>query len=207
MEKVFEIASRVSHPLGIAGITVATLFFISREILRKNIFPTLTKNLSAGIIRLLIHRLFVLALVSMVLGFGGFALTMFREPHVSETSNTDLPYGGQLVDERGHAIHGAEVRIRDSAGTIQEKISDSEGSFQYYIKDSTKPAHFTVIAKGFEQYDREITPSQTSREAFILKESKATPLTTPTSTLVTQRPRTRPQPSPCPAEDRLVGKC
>ncbi len=48
---------------------------IFRQIIKKNIFPTLTKNLSAGVITLIIKRLSLLALVSMILEFAGFAMS------------------------------------------------------------------------------------------------------------------------------------
>jgi hypothetical protein len=75
MQEIFEIASRISTPLALAGFIAAAFFFIVRSIVAKNIFPTLTKQLSGDIIKLIIDRMFVLSLVAMVLGFAGFVVT------------------------------------------------------------------------------------------------------------------------------------
>lgn len=72
MQEVFEIASKVSTPLALGGFVFAVLFFIFRQILKKDIFTTLAKSASAEIIKTVIDRLFILALVAMVLGFAGY---------------------------------------------------------------------------------------------------------------------------------------
>lgn len=73
MNKFLEIASNVSTPLALGGIFAAVFFFVMRQILAKNIFPALTKQLSSDILKLIINRLFVLSLIAMVLGFIGYA--------------------------------------------------------------------------------------------------------------------------------------
>ncbi len=85
MQEIFEIASRISTPLALGGFFAAILFFIFREILRKDVFPTLAKSASAEIIKTIIDRLFILALVAMVLGFAGYILP---NPNSSASQNT-----------------------------------------------------------------------------------------------------------------------
>jgi hypothetical protein len=74
MNPIIEIATRVSTPLALSGLVAAFLFFIFRQIIAKNIFPNLTAALSGTIILTIINRLFVLALVAMILGFFGYVL-------------------------------------------------------------------------------------------------------------------------------------
>ena|SRR2546427_6319602 len=74
MGKVFEIASSVSTPLAVSGFLAAVFFFVVKQILAKNIFPSLSRQLSSEIIKLIIDRLFVLSLVALVLGFLGYIL-------------------------------------------------------------------------------------------------------------------------------------
>jgi cbb3-type cytochrome oxidase subunit 3 len=69
MERVFEIATSVASPLALGGFFAAVVFFIFRQIIAKNIFPSLTASHGAAVLRLIIERLFVLALVAMILGF------------------------------------------------------------------------------------------------------------------------------------------
>ena len=68
---IFDFATRIS-PLALAGFALAVLFFIFRQLLAKNIFPTLSKAIGGALLRQIVDRLFVLALVSMLLGFAGY---------------------------------------------------------------------------------------------------------------------------------------
>ncbi len=88
MEKIFEIASQVSTPLALAGFFAALVFFIFRQIVAKNIFPRLTAAIGADLLKLIIDRLFVLALVAMVLGFIGYVVPQLitrQEPPLGRT--------------------------------------------------------------------------------------------------------------------------
>ena len=75
MKEILEIASNVSTPLALGGLIAAIFFLILRQIIAKNIFPTLTKAVSGDILKLIINRLFMLALVAMVLGFAGYIIS------------------------------------------------------------------------------------------------------------------------------------
>lgn len=74
MERVLEIASTVSTPLGLGGLFAAIVFFIFKQILQRDLFPRLSRDHSAALLKLIVDRLFVLALVAMVLGFSGYVL-------------------------------------------------------------------------------------------------------------------------------------
>jgi hypothetical protein len=75
MNSLFEIASRASTPLALGGLAAAVLFLIFRQIVAKDIFPPLTRAVGADILKLIIDRLFILALLAVVLGFLGYVLT------------------------------------------------------------------------------------------------------------------------------------
>lgn len=74
METVFEIATQVSTPLALGGLFASILFFTLRQLIKKDTFPALTRSASADVIKIIIDRLFVLALVAMVLGFAGYII-------------------------------------------------------------------------------------------------------------------------------------
>ncbi|WP_147394154.1 hypothetical protein [Paraburkholderia sp. BL23I1N1] len=73
MDSIFDIATSVSTPLALGGFLAAVVFFIFRQVIAKDIFPQLTDVLGADIIRRIIDRLFILALVTTVLGIGAYA--------------------------------------------------------------------------------------------------------------------------------------
>lgn len=91
MGKIFEIASQVSTPLALAGFFAAVLFFVFRQIVAKNIFPRLTAAIGADLLRLIIDRLFVLALVAMLLGFAGYIVPKLFAPSPEPVSRSATP--------------------------------------------------------------------------------------------------------------------
>src|SRR5690554_4911264 len=84
MGGIFEIATNVSTPLILAGFFAAAFFFIARQIIKANIFPRLTRQLSGDIIKIIIERLFILALIAMVLGFIGYIYGMVSREEPSD---------------------------------------------------------------------------------------------------------------------------
>ncbi|MDB5227242.1 MAG: hypothetical protein JWN78_1435 [Bacteroidota bacterium] len=91
MNKIFQIATNISTPLMLAGFFAAAFFFIARQIIKANIFPQLTKQLSSDIIKIIIERLFVLALTAMILGFVGYIVTQFN-PAYAASEKTKAHY-------------------------------------------------------------------------------------------------------------------
>jgi len=79
MERIFDIATNVAAPLALVGFLAAVAFFVFRQIVTKNIFPRLTAGIGAGLLRL-INELFVVALVSMVLGVGAYLVPLAFGP-------------------------------------------------------------------------------------------------------------------------------
>jgi len=79
MDKIFDLATNISTPLMLAGFIAAAFFFMVRQIIKANIFPQLTRQLSGDIIKIIIDRLFILALVAMIFGFIGYLWSTFNE--------------------------------------------------------------------------------------------------------------------------------
>jgi hypothetical protein len=92
MEKVFEIASSVSTPLALGGFFAAVVFYIFRQIVAKDFFRQLTSIHSADVIKLIIERLFILALVAMILGFVAYLVTKLVAQPPSPVVVTPTPF-------------------------------------------------------------------------------------------------------------------
>ena len=86
MQEIFQVAAQISTPLTLGGFFAAVVFFIFRQILKKDIFPSLTKNASAEVIKVIVDRLFLLALIAMTLGFAGYVLP---NPSIMEEKKND----------------------------------------------------------------------------------------------------------------------
>jgi hypothetical protein len=74
-KELFEIAANISTPLALSGLFAAILFLILRQIVAANLFPKLNRAVGGDILKMIIERLFLLALVAMILGFAGFIFT------------------------------------------------------------------------------------------------------------------------------------
>ena len=73
-----------------------------REIIKRDIFPKLTKQLSADIIKLMIERLFALTLVAIVLGFAGFILMLILPQYTVENNAKIEGYIQKVHMDNGH---------------------------------------------------------------------------------------------------------
>lgn len=83
MQYIFAIASNVSTPLALGGFFAAIVFWVFRQIVAKNIFPKLNAAIGADILKLIIERLFVLALIAMILGFVAYLVVKLVPQPVS----------------------------------------------------------------------------------------------------------------------------
>ena len=77
--KLFVIASNLATPLALGGFLAAAFFLLAKQVIAKNIFPILTKKLSTEVIKLIIHYIFILFLLSMILGFIGYVIPLLPE--------------------------------------------------------------------------------------------------------------------------------
>jgi len=152
MQEIFNIASSISTPLALGGFFASILFFVFRQILKKNIFPSLTKSASAEIITLIIDRLFVLALVSMVLGFVGYMM-----PKPSQNSSTEITSREPKQEQggTGNIQAGGDITIVNQ--TIEQK----------QIYDITK-LKFTKFCEGVYAAPFQPDPDEPAFQ-FIIK--------------------------------------
>jgi hypothetical protein len=78
MDDILKIATGISTPLMLAGFIAASLLLIARQIIKSNLFTQVSQTASGNLIKHLIDRFFVLAILSMVLGFSGYVIEFFK---------------------------------------------------------------------------------------------------------------------------------
>lgn len=95
MNSLFDIASKVSTPLALSGVVIAVLFYIYKQIIKKDIFPKLSEYLAGTIIQSIINKLFILSLVAVGLGFIGYVVTILvpETKLPSDSFKISLPSG------------------------------------------------------------------------------------------------------------------
>ncbi|HVR40223.1 MAG TPA: hypothetical protein VMU84_14100, partial [Thermoanaerobaculia bacterium] len=79
MDRILEIATKVATPLALAGLIIGVLFLLFRQVLAKKIFPKLLRNQSAAVIHKIIDRMFVLALVAILLAVVAYIAGLFAK--------------------------------------------------------------------------------------------------------------------------------
>lgn len=94
--KVLEVATRIATPLGYAGLVVAALFLIFRQLLARDVFPRLTVGVGGKLLRQMVDRLFILALVATILGFA----VHFFSPKATPEPALPTEQDGRLSLER-----------------------------------------------------------------------------------------------------------
>ena len=130
MTEVFKLASNISTPLALGGFFAAILFWTLRQILAKDLFPRLNAAIGAEILKLIIERLFMLALIAMVLGFVGYIVVALVDkkpiaeefpPRFSEIKSAELRIS-EVDDLLRLSVNG--VPLPDIVfGEISEPIS------------------------------------------------------------------------------------
>ncbi|MGH8655574.1 MAG: hypothetical protein ACREYE_26890 [Gammaproteobacteria bacterium] len=157
MKEILELASKVSTPLALGGLVAASVFIIFREIIARN--PGLTAAIGGAILLNIISKLFVLALVAMILGFTGYVVNIVaQQPKLPPDSVTFNPPSGMLLRDvarmiaanEGHtavfrncteAFLAAEVE----AGTLTGKTSkDLIEALQYRVNSFRAPKEYRV---------------------------------------------------------------
>lgn len=109
MASVLEVASRVSTPLALGGLFAAILFLIFRQLLRLKIFPKLARKEGYTLLRVVVDRLFFLALVAMILGAIAFVFGQWQasDPDGSPES-TDRDEQIALAEEALQLFHAGD---------------------------------------------------------------------------------------------------
>jgi hypothetical protein len=116
VDKVLEIASNVSTPLALGGFFAAALFWIFRQIVARDIFPKLNAAIGAEILKLIIERLFVLALIAMVLGFVGYIVVQV----------IPKPQQQAAFPPRFDDIRSAELRVSEADDYLRISVNGEE---------------------------------------------------------------------------------
>jgi hypothetical protein len=180
MEKLFEVASSISTPLGLGGFLAAVLFYIFKQILTRDFLRQTTSAHSADIIKIIIDRLFVLALIAMVLGFIAYLVTKLVPPVDVVAIPTQPPQAASAASAAGALTPQAAAQpaipiCRHSSNGVERWGQDQNIPYDSGWRDGgSSPQEFCAvkIQERRTQYpEREITvagtPAGESREEFF----------------------------------------
>jgi hypothetical protein len=149
---------------GIGGIALAVVVYIFREVIRKEIFPQLTKEQAYK----LLNRIIVLTFVIGVLGIGAYIVTAKRDGEVDRNQNSNgsqIPtpspakadLSGTVLDQNERPIQGARVTLDDIPG-MQPVETSTDGVFN--IRDIPKGynegVRVRVVMEGYQTYTEDV---------------------------------------------------
>jgi hypothetical protein len=158
MSKVFEIATNISTPLMLAGFLAAVVFFIFRQIL-KNQEPLRNKSHNTIVI-LIINKLFILALIAMVLGFIGWIIKARKESQ-NQNHKSKMVLNVFYDKRPAHRVWVSGTNVRDNRSTdiygsvelIFDKVLDSD-SIDLFFKsvEFDIDTVLTVLYKSYHKF-------------------------------------------------------
>lgn len=152
---LFKIAGVVA---GIGGIALATVVLIFREVIRKEIFPQLTKHQAYN----LLNRIIVLTFVIGALGIGAYIVTAKWNGGVESNQNSNsyqtptttpvkADLSGTVLDQNERPVQGARITLDDIPG-MQAIETSSAGVFN--LRDIPKQygegVRIRVVIEGYQ---------------------------------------------------------
>jgi hypothetical protein len=150
MENIFRIASNVSTPLALAGLSFAILFFLVRNIIGLKIFSTLAQESTFGLLKHIFNGLFVLSLVAMILGFVGFLIVRTKPPNPGPVG----PTKEEVWEQQAVSLEDEVMRLRGSLENwnnsdadqqaVNDKAPEIAKKFETIPDDSIRPAYKIV---------------------------------------------------------------
>lgn len=155
---LFKIAGVVA---GIGGIAVATVVLIFREVIRKEIFPQLTKQQAYN----LLNRIIVLTFVIGAMGIGAYIVTakwngVAHSNQNSTTTPVNADLSGTVLDQNDRPVQGAKITVDDVPG-MQAVETSSAGVFN--LRNIPKPhgegVRIRVVIEGYQPnpYTQDVT--------------------------------------------------
>lgn len=169
MEKILEIASNVSTPLGLGGLIVGALFLIFRQILSLKIFPQLSRQFGGKIIIKIINTFLILALVAIILGFISYVLPTVLSSYYPELDREYVDVGtdeDQPLEKIVRAVavgqnvtinfnHNCDQSVRDAmieAGDHEGKnIQELLENLRQRVKGPS--VNYSVTREGERRYE------------------------------------------------------
>lgn len=152
--KIFEIVSKVSTPMGFAGILAIVLFYVIQKIITKK---QIQGKLHNDTINRIIDKLFHLAMVAMFLGFVGWIIIQVYAPKQT-TVKPNAEFSFNVLDYNGEPIPGVEVTICNlrprSLSTMSTR--DGEVRLSFDTVNKNKLLHIKFLKQEFNIHEIKI---------------------------------------------------
>lgn len=128
MLPIFDIASKISTPLALAGIVVTAVFFIVKELIKRGLFSQLKGTQSFAIFKRALDWVFAFGILALVLGFSGYALNLLA-PYWNKSEVYQVSIN--VLDPDQRPVRDAEV-VSSPSGVLKK----TDSGWELHLPDS-----------------------------------------------------------------------
>jgi hypothetical protein len=142
------ILQTVGKVAGIGGLGIGAVIILLREIIRKNVFPNLTRQQG--------YRLLVLvAGFAWLTGLAGIGAWVYVNSAHASSASKDTTITGSVRDVQNNALSGVQLAAPDAGA---QDYSTSNGGFRLNVGNSASSPVLLVVSKnGFETWENRIS--------------------------------------------------
>jgi hypothetical protein len=168
MDKLLEISTNVATPLALSGLLAALFFWVVKMILEnKSLFPQLTQQAGSQILKRVIDKLFILALVAMVLGFFGYVLNIVASGKTAPPPIRDV---AQVTFPANVSLRGAIQTIAENEGHTASFTNCAEETLAKKVRPGRVSAKTTKDLIELLQFRIEGQPAPVTFEVIYLED-------------------------------------
>lgn len=136
---------------GVGGVAVGVLLVLFRDVVRKKIFPTLTKSQGQRILILIL-------LLTWSVAVFGLSVWAYVATHNGSVDEQTIAHVGKVLGENTQTpIKGAKVTLE--LGTVPKiAYTDTEGFYKFQLVERVlRDPYIKVLAEGYEPYERHLS--------------------------------------------------
>ena len=139
------ILKTVGQVAGIAGLSIGMLVIVFREVIRKNIFPTLTKAQGFNLLLTIVVFSFIVAIVGLLFSY----LTSKQKPPettvkvTKENNATTIEITGGSAEERLKIIREAALKSVDSTESMPPSVKEFEEVVKEHVRAALEAGKVT----------------------------------------------------------------
>jgi len=137
---IIDRVTKITNPLGIAGLSLAVLLILFRLILKKDIFGRLTRDSTKEVISKIINRVFWLAMLIAILALVAYSLP-FVFPNQLTTHHDKKTQIKGNVYLKGIELEDAVVKLREYQ---KEFETDQYGKFMFDFRNDDSLKEFSL---------------------------------------------------------------
>jgi hypothetical protein len=145
---------------GLAGLAIGMILLLYREIVRKSIFPSLTRRDAYRLLRNIAILAWSVAMFGILCWVWSTAIVHRNQPApavVAAAPEEEMVVAGTVVDESTDMGIGQAMIVVD--GQSSSSVSDDSGNFRIVLSGTNRdPVRLSVTKDGYSRIDQSVVP-------------------------------------------------